>query len=171
MKLTDGERLITVMLAEIMEAMKLNHELDPALVKSLVINNDGWALQRKYPGLFASEETPDAVVKETGDILWMFGIIESGIGKLTGAEAAEAETWHYNKWQGFDGNNDPHYGVARVMIEELGEFEHSRKGVNLNSHSQGTLPRYRSMYEKFYGYVQSGNAAPLSFEALRDICS
>ena len=57
------------------------------------------------------------------------------------------------------------------MIEELGEFEQSRKGVNLNSHTQSSLPHYRRMYEKFYGYVQAGQAAPLSFYALRDICA
>lgn len=170
MKLTDGERLVAVMLAEVMEALKVKGELDPALIKSLVINNDGWALCRKYPGIFDGEADSDDVVKETTDILWMFGIIESSIGHLQGGQAAEAAGWHYNQWRGFDGNNDPHYGVARTMIEELGEFEQSRKGVNLNSHTQTTLPRYRSMYQKFTGYVETHQAAPLSFEALRDIC-
>ena len=171
MKLTDGERLIAMMLAEVMEALKLNQELDPALLKSLVINNDGWALRRKYPGIFESEAPSDGVVKETTDILWMFGIIESSIGRLTGDQAEEAKGWHYNQWHGFDGNNDPHYGVARTMIEELGEFDQSRKGINLNSHTQTSLPHYRRMYEKFDGYVQAGQAAPLSFDALRDVCA
>lgn len=171
MELTDGERLLAVMLAEVMEALKVQGELDPALIKSLVINNEGWALRRKYPGIFESEADADEVVKETTDILWMFGIIESSIGRLEGEQAAEAAGWHYNQWRGFDGNNDPHYGVARTMIEDLGEFDQSRKGVNLNSHTQTTLPRYRSMYQKFYGYVEAQQAAPLSFEALRDICS
>lgn len=171
MELTDGERLIAVMLAEVMEALKLDRELNPALVKSLVINNDMWALRRKYPGIFASEAPSDEIVEETTNILWMFGIIESSIARLTGAEAEEADKWHYNKWHGFDGNNDPHYGVARTMIEELGEFDQSRKGLNLNSHTQASLPRYRRMYGKFDGYVQAGQAAPLPFEALRDLCS
>lgn len=171
MKLTDGERLIAVMLAEVMEAMKLGSELDPALVKSLVINNDGWALRQKYSGLFESESPSDEIVKETTNILWMFGIIESSIDRLTGAQAEEAKGWHYNQWRGFDGNNDPHYGVARTMIEELGQFNESRKGVNLNSHTQSSLPHYRRMYEKFEGYVGLSQAAPLSFDALRDICA
>ncbi len=171
MKLTDGERLIAVMMADIMEALNTQGEIDPSLVKSLVINNDGWALRRTYPGIFESEAASDEVVRETGDILWMFGIIESSIDRLKGQQAEEAARWHYKEWRGFDGNNDPHYGVARTMIEELGEFEQSRKGINLNSHTQSTLSRYRLMYEKFNGYVNSQQAAPLSFEALRDICS
>jgi len=171
MNLTDGERLIAVMLAEVMEALKLDRELDPALLKSLVINNDGWALRRKYSGIFEGKAPSDEVVKETTDILWMFGIIESSIDRLVGDEAEEAKGWHYNQWHGFDGNNDPHYGVARTMIEELGEFEQSRRGINLNSHTQTSLPHYRRMYDKFYGYVLAGQAAPLPFDALRNVCA
>ena len=171
MKMTDGERLIAVMLAEVMEALQLNREIDPALVKTLVINNDGWALRRKCSGVFESEAPDDQVVEETTNILWMFGIIEHSVDKLSGDEAAEAETWPYRKWHGFDGNNDPHFGVARTMIVDLGEFQDSRKGVNLNSHSQSSLPRYRRMYGKFDQYVQAQQAAPLSFDALRDLCS
>lgn len=171
MQMSDGERLIVVMLAEVMEALKLDQELDPALVKTLVINNDGWALRRKYSGIFDSEAPSSEVVSETTNILWMWAIIEHSIAKLTGSEAKEAEDWHWTEWNGFDGNNDDHYGVARTMIEDLGEFKDSRKGVNLNSHSQASLPRYRRMYEKFDGYVKGGRASPLSFDALRDLCS
>lgn len=127
MQLTHGERLIIVMLAEVMEALSLNKEIDPALVKTLAIDNDGWALRRQYPGLFESSAPSDDVVKETTDILWMFGIIESSIDRLSGDEAEAAKGWHYGKWRGFDANNDPHYGVARTMIETLGEFADSRK--------------------------------------------
>lgn len=171
MQLTHGERLIIVMLAEVMEALSLNKEIDPALVKTLAIDNDGWALRRQYPGLFESSAPSDDVVKETTDILWMFGIIESSIDRLSGDEAEAAKGWHYGKWRGFDANNDPHYGVARTMIETLGEFADSRKDGNLNSHSQMSLPAYRAMYAKFERYVNAGKAAPLSFEALSDICS
>lgn len=171
MKLSDGERLILVMLTEIMESMGIGSEIDPRLVKSLVANNDGWALRRTYPGIFESVAPDEEVVRETTNILWMFGIIEHSIAQLTGDDATEAEGWHYNQWRGFDANNDPHFGVARTMIVELGEFGDSRKGVNLNSHTQASLPRYREMYRKFDGYINAQQANPLSFEALRDLCS
>lgn len=171
MEMSDGERLIVVMLAEVMEALKLDREINPTLVKSLAINNDGWAIARKYPGIFESHAPSDDVVRETTDILWMWGIIESSIEKLSGAEAEEAKAWHWNAFGGFDANHDPHFGVAQTMIQDLDEFSSSRKGVNLNSHSQASLPRYRQVYEKFYGYVEAGRAAPLSFEALRDLCN
>jgi uncharacterized protein len=170
MRMSDGERLIAVMLAEVMEALKLNNEIDPTLVKTLVINNDGWALKRKYSGLFTSEAPADHVVSETTNILWMWGIIEHSIAKLTGAEAAEAKGWHWAKFDGFDGNNDDHYGVAHTMIEDLEEFQ-DFKGRNLNSHTRSSLPRYLAMYEKFERYLNAGKASPLNIDALRDLCS
>lgn len=171
MKMSDGERLIAVMLAEVMEALNLKRDLDPALVKTLVINNDIWALRRQYSGIFSSTPPSEEVVSETTNILWMWGIIEHSIEQLTGDQAEEAQRWHWKKWRGFDANNDDHYGVARTMIVELGEFEDSRNGVNLNSHSQTSLPRYRKMYEIFKGYVDAGQASPLSFDALQTLCN
>lgn len=171
MELSNGERLIIVMLAEVMEALKLHQGIDPSLVRSLVINNDGWALRRKYSGIFQSQPPTDEVVAETTNILWMWGIIESSIQRLNGAEALEAEGWHWRSFGGFDANNDPHYGVARTIIEELHEFRESRNGTNINSHSQASLPRYRQMFDRFEGYVAAGQAAPLPFEALRDLCN
>ncbi|MBC7502327.1 MAG: YfbU family protein [Herminiimonas sp.] len=171
MELSNGERLIIVMLAEVMEALKLDREVNPSLLKSLVINNDGWALRRKYSGIFESQPPSDEVVSETTNILWMWGIIESSIERLSAAEALEAEDWHWKSFGGFDGNNDPHFGVARTMIEELNEFSDSRNGTNINSHSQASLPRYRRMFDKFEDYVAAGSAAPLSFEALSDLCN
>lgn len=170
MKMSDGERLIVVMLAEVMEALEINKEIDPKLVKSLAIDNAGWAIKRKYSGIFTSEAPSDGIVSETTNILWMWGIIESSISKLSGSEANEASSWHWNKFSGFDGNHDDHHGVAQTMVEELGEFQ-SFKNRGLNSHSQSSLPRYRRMYEKFDQYVQSGQAAPLSFDALRELCN
>lgn len=170
MKLSDGERLIVVMLAEVMQELKLNREIDPELILKLAYGGDDWAIGRKYSGLVDSEEPADVVVKETGDILWMWGIIEHSLTRLEGNDATQAGGWRNTQFGGFDGNNDRHYGVAHTMINELGEFEDFH-GRGLNSHSQASLPRYRTMYQTFDKYVQSGDAAPLSFEALREICN
>jgi hypothetical protein len=168
MKLSDGERLIVVMLAEVMEELKLDGETDPKLVKTLAINNDDWAIAHKYPMMFNSEGRDDEVVKETIDILWMWGIVEHSLEQLTGADAADAATWPWAKFNGFDGNHDPHYGVAHTLIHDLGEFQ-DFADRGLNSHSQSSLPRYRSMYEKFEGYINASAASPLSKAALEDL--
>lgn len=170
MKLSDGERLITVMLADLMTALNVNGEVDPALIKTLVCGGDDWAIARKYQGLFPAESPDDTVISETTNILWMWGIVEHGLSLLDGAHAEEAAKWPYTSFDGFDGNNDDHYGVAHTMINELGEFS-DFEGRNLNSHSRSSLPRYLRMYEKFDRHINAGNAAPLPFEALREICN
>lgn len=169
MRLTDGERLITVTLADIMESLKLDREVDPALIKTLACGGDDWAIKRKYSGIFGNEAPASEVVTETTNILWMWGIVEHAIAQLSGAEATEAQGWHWGKFGGFDGNNDPHFGTAITLINVLGEFEEF-KGRNLNSHSQATLPRYRTMYAKFDKYLHGNAGNPLPMVALRDLC-
>ncbi len=169
MKLTDGERLLAVMLADLMEGLKIERELDPKLIKTLVCGGDEWAIKRKYSGIFDASPPSDEVVSETTNILWMWDIIENRVADLSGAEAEEAAGWKRTKFDGFDGNNDAHYGVAHTLINDLGDFSHF-KDRNLNSHSQASLVRYRQMYAKFDGHLH-GNMGEISVDALRDICN
>lgn len=168
MKLSDGERLIVVMLAELMKERKVGSEIDPSLILTLAAAGDDWAIKYKYPGLFGDSPPSDAEVSETINILWMWGIVEHSLGRLEGDEAREAESWHMKAFSGFDGNHDRHFSIAATLIRDLGDFEEF-KARDLNSHSRTTLPRYRQMYEKFDKHVKAGDASPLSFDALRDI--
>lgn len=170
MKLSDGERLIVVMLAEVMQELKLNKEIDPSLILTLACGRDDWAIKHKYNNLFEDGQQTDPEVGETIDILWMWRIIESSMSQLTGDEATESKSWHMKEFRGFDGNNDRHHGIASTLINQIGDFS-DFKGRNLNSHSQVTLPLYRKMYQKFDGYIKAQKAEPLSFEALRDLCN
>ena len=47
-------------------------------------------------------------------------------------------------FDGFDGNNDRHYGLASFLVQDMGRFEEF-KGRPLNSHSQSSMPKYRNM--------------------------
>jgi uncharacterized protein YfbU (UPF0304 family) len=170
MQLSDGERLITIMLAEVMQSLKLSNSVDPKLISTLASNGDDWAIERHYQGIFGCIGPSPSEVKETTDILWMWGIIEHSLTLLTGAQATTAQSWHWTSFSGFDGNHDRHYGIAHTMINELGEFSNFKTRA-LNSHSQTNLPRYLSMYQTFDGYIQSSNASPLPFAALQSLCS
>src|SRR5690242_18570640 len=148
MKLSDGERLIVVMLADVMQAMGLNHEIDPTLVKRLAVNHDDWAIASRYHGIFDGEGPSDAEVSETHEILSMWSWIEHSISQLEGAEAEEAANFHHSQFSGFDGNNDPHFGIAHTMINDLGYYDEFADR-NLNSHSRATLERYRRMLPQY----------------------
>lgn len=171
MKLTDGERLIVVMLAEMMEGNKKREwEMDPALIKTLAINKDDWAIARKFPGIFDGESPSDDVVRETTDILWMWGIIEHALSTLKGTDATEAANLRWKRFAGFDANNDPHFGVAHTLINDLEQFQ-DFKGRDINSHTQATLPRYRTMRVKFERHLKEAHGEPLTLEALQDLCA
>jgi hypothetical protein len=148
--------------------MGLNREIDPGLVKTLAYNHDDWAIAQKYQSLFSSEAPEEAVVKETQDILWMWQVLEQDIAKLEGADAEEAAGWNYNKFTGFDGNHDPHFGVTHTLVEDLGLYS-DFKGRGLNSHSQATLPRYRQIKAEFDSAMEGNHGHPLTFAALGTI--
>lgn len=170
MQLSDGERLIAVMLADVMESMGVNRDVDPTLVKRLLFNRDEWALTWEYPGIFDGESPTDEVIKETSDILSMWSFIEFSIGELKGEDAEAAKSLYPNKFPGFDANNDPHYGVAHTLINDLGRWSEF-KGRSLNSHTQSSLPRYRDMLPRYDAAMQGWIDGPLSLDVLRGILS
>lgn len=170
MRLSDGERLIVVMLAEVMEALGATKELDPSLIKRLAWQKDDWAIETAYPNLFSSHEVSDAVVQETVDILMMWSFIEHSISELEGKEAEEAAHFKRTKFTGFDGNNDAHYGVAHTLINDLDRFTEFKKHP-LNSHSSATIARYREMLVRFNKEMEGTFGDPFTFEQLRELCN
>lgn len=170
MKLTDGERLIALMLAEIMDKVGANSEIDPNLLKQFLWNKDDWAIGRKYHWLFGESGDSESDVKETTNILWMWGIIESRIAELEGDEADAAKDWQTKSFRGFDANHNDHHGIAHTIINDLGEFD-SFKDRNLDSHSQADLPRYRIMLAMFEEMLSKNDGNQLSFEQLEQLCN
>jgi len=152
MKLSEGDRLILVMLSELYKHHKIAGEIDPDFVLKTVYNRDDWALAWKYSGLFESEKLlPD--VQETCDILDMYRLLQSSFKKLSPAEQVrvqkEASPFDdYVEYQGFDGNNDPHLHIVSVLVEDLGRYSEI-KNPDLNSHSVATLRHYRDMLRRF----------------------
>jgi len=154
MQLSDGERLILVMLAELYQHHKIKGEIDPELVLSSIFKDKTWGLKWEYGSIFRDSEggNPPAV-QETCDILDMFRILTPSYEKLSDEDKArvqrEAAPFGDDyKFQGFDGNNDEHYGIAGYLVEDLERYGELNKH-NLNSHSSTTLPTYRRMLAQF----------------------
>lgn len=106
-------------------------------------------LERGYTGkyheifLVCQDELPIEVCNETEEILQMYRIITNCIGTLKEDEKNEMDLSKL-QFQGFDGNNDPHYHYAKFMIEKMHLWEEYNH-VNLNSHSQAPMRKYRKM--------------------------
>jgi uncharacterized protein len=147
MKLTDGEKLITAMLADIIEHLGIKGEFDPAFIRTAVFGDDGWALKWKYSSLFHNEGPSDEVVAETAKIMTMCRVVETSISLLSEDERASIPEHKQQVFVGFDGNQEDHYGVAHTLVNELGQFEEfAERG--LNSH-HATLESYRAMLRAY----------------------
>lgn len=143
MKLSDGEKLILLALADQKDGKE---EIDLDFIRSAIFNGHSWALSWEYPGI-ATEEAEEAIVKETADILSMWSYIESSVKQLSAAEQSTLTTNVYPydlTFSGFDGNHDKHHSVASFLINNMDRFSEF-KGRSLNSHSQASLPSYRKM--------------------------
>lgn len=160
MELTNGEKLIAIMLADIMQANEISGEVDPAFVKEAITGGDLWALEWRYPGIFHGEEPDEETVKETGDILSMCSVVEYSISELGDTDLAEIPAHDRTVFVGFDGNHDDHYGVATMMIEHMGRWTEFQDR-SLNSHGP-VLDKYRRMKAVYdAGGGASGSPFPL----------
>jgi uncharacterized protein YfbU (UPF0304 family) len=99
-----------------------------------------------YPRVFEwiYDETPDQVGKEVQDIFDMYRALDRAYA--SGA-TPPAGAFHAH-FDGFDGNNDPHFGIAGFLLEDLGLWT-ELKGRPRNSHSISTLGTYREMLKNW----------------------
>src|SRR5947199_5895682 len=123
MELSNGEKLILVMLSEIYEHLKIKGEIDPKFVRKSIFSEQTWSLAWQYPGIIGSSENKiPPVVSEVLDILEMWEMLEVSYKRLKPADKtrveAEAKPFGSNvQFRGFDGNNETEYmGAAGFLV-------------------------------------------------------
>lgn len=152
MKLSDGEKLILVMLSDIYQHLKIDGDIDPKFVKTSIFDDQTWGLAWQYTGLFPGHDDTPPVVKETCDIFDMYRVLDSSFKKLSAPDqkrvrdAADPFS-EFIEFQGFDFNNDPHASVASYLVKHLERY--TEINPDLNSHSITTLQTYRAMLKNF----------------------
>ena len=153
MNIKDTDKLILIMLSEIIEHLEIEGGIDPKFVQSAIYNGNLWGLKWQYPGIFDMEETPESVVREVGNYLDMWSILEEGYESLSDTDrekvATEAEPFGTDvQFRGFDGNNETtHMGAARFLIDDLDRFSRFADR-DLNSHAP-SIDGYQRMYLVF----------------------
>jgi len=170
---SDGEKLLTFMLAEVMQAVVKKPAIDPDFIADVMSSGDYWAISFANSGVFPEEECPRETVSEVIDILDMCDFLEISLEKLSEVERKRLkDSFPYvgeNIFVGFDGNADyNHIGVTRILVEKLGRFSRF-KGRSRNSHSPSTLGRYRQMYRAFEPLRNTGDGMTLPFQAVERI--
>ncbi len=173
MKITDGEKLILLMLSELYDKLGVNGEVEPDFIRSAIFSDNMWGIPWKYVGIpFEEQDTPETV-KEVLDILDMWSFIERSYENLSNDEKSfvEKEAAPFGKnpsFPGFDGNNESDYvGAASFIVNDLDRFEEF-KGRDFNSHCP-SIDSYSRMLSIFKPMFESLNFQPLSAQNLIDI--
>ncbi len=153
MKISNGEKLILLMLSDVYQKLGLEGGIDPEFVRSAIFKDQLWAFSWKYTGIqFSDDETPE-IVKDVVDVLDMWSFIELAYDKLSDTEKEtlkeQAHPFGDNpRFTGFDGNHETEYmSVARFLINDLERFDEF-KGRSMNSH-RPSIEGYRRMLSAF----------------------
>jgi Uncharacterized conserved protein len=175
MSLSDGEKLITVMLCDIYKALNLKGVVDPDFISSSILAGQFKELEWELQGIFRDPQNKDAPVIEVGEILEMWSAIERGYKRLTAEEKerVEAEAGPLGRgvrFSGFDGDTESEYHkIAYFLIETTGRFERFQ-GRKLESHMP-TLDGYRRMLRVFAPMRPAGGDARLGVGQIIDLAN
>lgn len=152
-QISDGERLILAMLADIHKSMKVKGDSNVDLIMNSIYGGHLWALKWELTGLLHDHIDDRRSVSEVVDVLDMWSFMESAYEKFNAAAKKRIKVeggplGDPVRFSGFDGNNESeHLSIARFLIHDLERFQ-SFKGRELNSHCP-VLSRYRAMVRKF----------------------
>jgi uncharacterized protein YfbU (UPF0304 family) len=152
-RLSQGEKLILLMLSEIYEHLKIKGDSNPALIREAIITGNLWGLNIGLPGVFHGHETSETVVDQAADILEMWERLEQSFDALgPGDKKALADKpgmfGGTVRFLGFDGNGEAEYLSAMdFYVDHLDRFQHF-KGRDVNSHMP-TLATHHRMLRVF----------------------
>lgn len=164
MKLTDGEKIIIAMLADIHKKLGVEGETDLNLLMKSIYGGHLWSLKHDMSGLLHDYVDDDEEVKETYNILDMWRVIEPSFDDLDindKSRVRAANHGHDPKFSGFDGNNEPHFGIAKHLVDVMGRYSEFADR-DLNSHSP-VVPRYLQMYGVFAAMLADLGTRPARF--------
>lgn len=173
MKLTDGEKLIILMLTEMYEKLQIEGETEPDFLRSAIFNDHLWGIRWKYSGIPFEQAEDPPIVREVVDILDMWSFIEYAHAKLSEQErqqlALAAKPFGENpRFNGFDGNNESeHMSVAMFLVNQLDRFQEF-KGRSFNCHHP-SLDAHRRMLAVFEPLRTSLADSSLSVDQLARI--
>lgn len=155
--LSDGEKLIAVMLGDLIKGLDVEVDTNVDLVQKVIYGGHYWALGWEMQGIFHGHADKQTRVRFVVDVLDMWSFMEEAFEGFSKADktrlATEADPWgKHVEFPGFDGNNESEYlGIARFLTNDLERFSRFREGKRkreLNSHHP-TLETYGKMLRVF----------------------
>jgi uncharacterized protein YfbU (UPF0304 family) len=171
-QLSDGEKLIAMMLSELIKKQGIEIETNVDLVQKVILGGHYWALGWEMPSVFHGHADKQSRVRFVVDVLDMWSFIEEAFEKLGEDDrkrlAEEAKPFGERvQFPGFDGNNESEYfSIASFLVNDLKRFSRFRVGHrDLNSHHP-TLEIYSRMLRVFQPIRQTLIGRGLSVDDL-----
>lgn len=174
MHFSKEQKLIVTLLTDIHQALKIKESVNPEFVQRMVNEDQGWALEWAYPGIFEGSGTEeDGTPREVSfvcDVLEMWEKIEMDYQGLSKAEKDELEghagVFGRNvKFPGFDGNREYSLlGIAKILINDLERWS-CFGGRDLNSHME-SASGYEQMLAVYEDLPGDKYARSLTIEEL-----
>lgn len=151
--LSEGEKLIAMMLADFIEKSGVEVESDVSLVQKAIAGGHYWALGWEMPHIFHGHTDKQRHVGFVVDVLDMWRFLEEDYDRYSQDQKADllAKIAPYNtvRFSGFDGNQEDEYGIAVFLVRDLKRFSRfGEEGRSLNSHCR-MVEKYRSMLRVF----------------------
>lgn len=174
MNLSEGERLILVMLCDIHKALNLKGAIDPDALRPLILKEHNGAA-RAISGENNLHRGRTPVASEVSEILDMWSAIERGYKHLSVEEkrVVEAEAGPLGRgvrFSGFDAESEIEYrDAAHHLIEVTGLFERFQ-GRNLEAHMPA-LAGYRRMLRLYGPMRPAARDARLGMRQIIDLAN
>jgi uncharacterized protein YfbU (UPF0304 family) len=175
MNLSEGERLILVMLCDIYKALELKGAVDPDALKPLILEARHNGAARAANGTPGEHRERTAVASEVSEILDMWSAVERGYKHLSIEEkrVVEAEAGPLGRgvrFSGFDAEREIEYrDAAHHLIEVTGLFERFQ-GRNLEAHMPA-LAGYRRMLRLYGPMRPAARDARLGMRQIIDLAN
>lgn len=155
-RLSDGEKLTSLMLCGLIKKLDLDVDIDVDLVEKVIYGGHYWALSWEMPGIFHTHADKEGRVGFVVNVLDMWSFMEEAFEVLNDEDrkrlVEEVGPRGQNvRFIGFDGNNESAYlSIARFLVGDLNRFSRFKTGkqVDLNSHCP-TVQRYSRMLKTF----------------------
>jgi len=157
MKLSDGEKVIILMLADIQEKLNVQGEFEPEFLRSAIESDNVWGISWRYPGIPLDNSDVPPIVDEVIAILEMWDFIELSFDSLSvqdekGYQEIVEIYRDEPRFIGFDGNHESEYvSTARFLVEELERFTRFKdRGMD---NGILTINLHRRMLREFHKYL------------------
>jgi uncharacterized protein YfbU (UPF0304 family) len=172
MLLSNGEKIVLLMLSQIHEHLKIENTRAP-LIRQAIETGNVWAIEGSFPEVFENNEIAPDVVNVTRRVLTMWLSLEESFAELSAADKAWLRTnsdciGDRVVFLGFSGNYEIDYlRAALFIVDVLGQFEHFA-GRDFN-YPLPLMDTYRRMLPTFEAILQKGSSLTLTAQDIAQV--